>query len=1461
MNREIRHFAITLFFFLLITPGSFLSGQVVTYPSDAGIYWKMGETHDIYWSGFYTFPVNTVKIELYYQGSLYYEISSSTANDGSFSWYVPTTFPAGTQYAIRISGLNFAAPVSDVSDNNFTMAYPELSYPDNSGINWYGGRTYKIVWSKFAGSNVKIELLKSQNLYSVISHSATNSGEYNWTVPAYIPSGSDYRIKVTSSVFSTAIYDISANYFSILQPTVLSPTASGITFYGGVEYDILWNNFDTESVRIDLYKGTTLYTTIDSNTPNDGMYSWTVPKSLNGGSDYQIKIISSPDGIISDISNEFFGISQPRVSFPNSSGDIFNIGSRYNILWNGFFGSTVKIDLYKGSTLISTINNSAANVNIYEWLVPESLVVSSDYFIKITSTANWNIWDISDYPFQIAPALPKLGNTSVYSSVTTQNNLRAIRVTFTEAALIKSVSIYHNGGSGQVQCGVYSDNSGSPSTALRTTLSTPVNAAEGWQTIQLTSSLQVSSGQTVWLAWVFESNPGMRYTTGKPARAQSTSTWTGNMPSTFGTSSFADYKYSVYCTYDYPPYLNVSPEIVTFSSTSGSTGSFTLSTNSLTWGLTASGTSWINIVSQEKITGTDKIIFNLATNSENTGTSSRSGNFKFSVTGLPDKYVTFYQEGQGEVKNIGNTTVYSSTSTQNYRRAIPVTFTEGGAIRSLAIYHNGGTGSMLMGVYSDASAAPASRLGATPVTNVISIPGWQRLALQSPVYVSKGQTIWLSWVLQNSVGVRYSTGTPARAQSAEGWAGGMPADFGAAAFANYKYSAFCTYIPLKPYLRVGTTEIHIGGDAVFSQGFTIESNVDWNITYIGDFFTVTPVSGTGNGLATAQGSNNPTAKSRTGTITVAGEGVPSVTITITQDGATKPLGNTEIYTSVSTQNYRRAIPVTFSETGTIQSLSIYHNGGTGSILMGVYSNSSTAPATKLGGTSVTTVNGSPGWQRISLQSPLTVSSGQTVWISWVFQNAIGVRYTTGTPARAQSTDSWSGGMPETFGAAAFANYKYSVYCNYTPEGTSTSNLGNTSVYSSVSAQNYRRAIPVTFTEAGTIQSLSIYHNGGTGSILMGVYSNSSTAPATRLGVTASTAVNGTAGWQTVTLLSPVSVTSGQTVWLSWVFQYTVGIRYTTGAPARAQSTASWSGGMPTTFGAASFADYKYSVYCIYTPGSTSTLGNTTVYSSVSTQNYRRAIPVTFTEPGIIQSISIYHNGGTGRILLGVYDYFPGSPSAPATIITRLGVTSETIINPMAGWQTVPLISPVTIIPGITSLDENQHTVWLAWVFETTVGVRYTTGTPARAQSTAKWSGGMPTTFGSASYADYKYSVYCTYGPVPEPGSNPEEESDRIKSTGSQTGINTEYIDKEEVLIYPNPTDGELIINWKNRYSRKLNITIYDILGRAVKEVQADPDINEIILDLTGNRDGIYLFEMKDKKNDMILNRSRIIKRK
>ncbi len=81
------------------------------------------------------------------------------------------------------------------------------------------------------------------------------------------------------------------------------------------------------------------------------------------------------------------------------------------------------------------------------------------------------------------------------------------------------------------------------------TAATAVSGTTGWQKIDLTSQVQVSGGSTIWLAWVYDTNPGIAYETGSLGRYDAGTGWSGGMPATFGSGSQADYIYSTYATH------------------------------------------------------------------------------------------------------------------------------------------------------------------------------------------------------------------------------------------------------------------------------------------------------------------------------------------------------------------------------------------------------------------------------------------------------------------------------------------------------------------------------------------------------------------------------------------------------------------------------------------------------------------------------------------------------------------------------------------------------------------------------------------------------------------------------------------------------------------------------------------------------------------------------------------------
>ncbi|UCD51885.1 MAG: hypothetical protein JSW27_04465, partial [Phycisphaerales bacterium] len=96
---------------------------------------------------------------------------------------------------------------------------------------------------------------------------------------------------------------------------------------------------------------------------------------------------------------------------------------------------------------------------------------------------------------------------------------------------------------------------------------------------------------------------------------------------------------------------------------------------------------------------------------------------------------------------------------------------------------------------------PGNRLSMTPQTAVAANAGWQTVALSEPVAVLAGQTIWLGWVFENRVAVRYDDGSPGRADSGQTWSSGpepMPAGFGTSTQSNYIYSIYANYLPSSP---------------------------------------------------------------------------------------------------------------------------------------------------------------------------------------------------------------------------------------------------------------------------------------------------------------------------------------------------------------------------------------------------------------------------------------------------------------------------------------------------------------------------------------------------------------------------------------------------------------------------------------------------------------------------------------
>jgi hypothetical protein len=140
-------------------------------------------------------------------------------------------------------------------------------------------------------------------------------------------------------------------------------------------------------VKIELYKGGTLTSTIVQETDNDGSHSWQVPTTLAGGSDYKVRVSCTSDTSVYGESGNFTIASSAgtiKVTQP-ASGAVWKKSLAYFIKWTSSLSGNVKIELYKGDSLALTIKESARDDGEYQWTVPVSLADGSDYNILVTS--------------------------------------------------------------------------------------------------------------------------------------------------------------------------------------------------------------------------------------------------------------------------------------------------------------------------------------------------------------------------------------------------------------------------------------------------------------------------------------------------------------------------------------------------------------------------------------------------------------------------------------------------------------------------------------------------------------------------------------------------------------------------------------------------------------------------------------------------------------------------------------------------------------------------------------------------------------------------------------------------------------------------------------------------------------------------------------------------------------------
>jgi PKD repeat protein len=413
---------------LSVTGAVLVSSITVTSPN-GGESFVRGTTNRITWSSAGS-PGSAVKIELLKGSTVVQTLQSSTENDGSYSsWTVSSSLATGSDYRIRVTSTTDPA-ITDTSNTYFTITGSSDSTitvtSPNGGESFVRGTTNRITWSSAGspGSAVKIELLKGSTVVQTLQSSTENDGSYSsWTVSSSLATGSDYRIRVTSTT-DPAITDTSNTYFTITGSststiTVTSPNGGQI-WQRGTSQTITWDYTGTpgSAVKIVLLKaGTEVGTIKDSvsvGSNGKGSYTWPMALGYTTGSDFKVSVQSISQPAIKDLSNNYFTITPGTttttptitVTSPNG-GQTWKRGTTQTITWDytGTPGSTVKIVLLKAGTEVGTIKDSvsvgSSGKGSYSWTMALGYMTGSDFKVSVQSISQPAIKDLSNNYFTI----------------------------------------------------------------------------------------------------------------------------------------------------------------------------------------------------------------------------------------------------------------------------------------------------------------------------------------------------------------------------------------------------------------------------------------------------------------------------------------------------------------------------------------------------------------------------------------------------------------------------------------------------------------------------------------------------------------------------------------------------------------------------------------------------------------------------------------------------------------------------------------------------------------------------------------------------------------------------------------------------------------------------------------------------------------------------------------------------
>ncbi len=382
-----------------------VNGYITLNQPTGGEAWAEGKTYLISWDDNLTAPV---KVELYHSSTLVETISSS-ATGSTVYWTIPQGYVntyGSTNWRIKVSSTVTNAVTSPATSGYFTINESAGSYitvlQPGGGESWALGTTHLISWIDDVPEPVDVILYRGNDIDTLAQDVVGST--YYWTLSDTIPMAGGYRIKVISSLDATLIG--LSNTFNIIKSegtfiTVYQPNG-GERWALGTTHLISWNDDLPEPVDIILYRSNNDIDTLAQDVVGSTYY-WTLSDTILATAGYRIKVISTKEVTLYDFSDLSFTISKSagtniEVIQPNGN-ESWAVNTTHLISWIDDVPEPVDIVLFRGGDIDTLAQDVIGST--YYWTISDTTPASTGYRIKVVSTKDANLYDISDAGFSI----------------------------------------------------------------------------------------------------------------------------------------------------------------------------------------------------------------------------------------------------------------------------------------------------------------------------------------------------------------------------------------------------------------------------------------------------------------------------------------------------------------------------------------------------------------------------------------------------------------------------------------------------------------------------------------------------------------------------------------------------------------------------------------------------------------------------------------------------------------------------------------------------------------------------------------------------------------------------------------------------------------------------------------------------------------------------------------------------